>query len=137
MAAPNPMALEVFVLCGKIVIGVDANGKSFLSTGQNDRLNSSQGINGLNLNPSPSNASNGDLNSSRYTIGTSGISIASASAAAGLENGLKEINKKSYYIEEEVKNIKELHDNKGILLVLLIMGLLIIGYYHKKYAEEG
>ena len=118
-------------------LGVDANGKSFLSTGQNDRLNTSQGINGLNLNPSPSNASHGDLNSSRYTIGTSDISIASSSAAAGLENGLNEVTKKSYYIEKEVKNIKKLYDNKGILLLLLIMGLLIIGYYHKKYTEEG
>ena len=77
------------------------------------------------------------MNSSRYTIGTSDISIASSSAAAGLENGLNEVTKKSYYIEKEVKNIKKLYDNKGILLLLLIMGLLIIGYYHKKYTEEG
>ena len=100
------------------------------------RINTSKGINGINLNPSKSDARHGDINSTRYTIGSSGISIASASASAGYGNGMKDINKKSYYIEKEIKNIKDVYNNQ-ILIVLLIIGLLLIGYYHKKYTEEG
>ena len=91
----------------------------------------------INLNPSASNASHGDLNSTRYTIGTSGLSIASASPSAGPGNGLKDLNKKSYYIEKEIKSIKDNPNNQIVFIVLSVIGLLIIGYYYKKYTEEG
>lgn len=116
-------------------LGNNTNGKSVISN-DNSRSNTSKGINGINLNPSKSDARHGDINSTRYTIGSSGISIASASASAGYGNGMKDINKKSYYIEKEIKNIKDVYNNQ-ILIVLLIIGLLLIGYYHKKYTEEG
>ena len=116
-------------------LGNDPNGKSVIS--KENRLNTSNGINGINLNPSPSNASRGDLNSSKYTYGQSGVSIASASASPGLGNGLNDVSKKSYYIEKEIKDLKDISDNRMIYIILTMIGLLLIGYYYKKYTEEG
>ncbi|WP_298536297.1 hypothetical protein, partial [uncultured Methanobrevibacter sp.] len=72
-----------------------------------------------------------------YTVGTSGISIASASASANQKNGLKDMHKDSYYIEKKIKNIEDIPDNSTIWLVLSILGLILLGYIHKKYTEEG
>ena len=116
-------------------LGNDPNGKSAIS--KENRLNTTNDINGINLNPSQSNARHGDLNSSKYTYGQSGTSIASASASPGLGNGLKDVSKKAYYIEKEIKDIKDISDNRMIYIILTMIGLLLIGYYYKKYTEEG
>ena len=118
-------------------LGNNTNGKSFISKDNGNKLNTSKGINGMNLNPSKSDAKHGDLNSTRYTVGTSGISIASASASANQKNGLKDMHKDSYYIEKKIKNIEDIPDNSTIWLVLSILGLILLGYLHKKYTEEG
>ncbi|SFL19903.1 hypothetical protein SAMN02910297_00188 [Methanobrevibacter olleyae] len=117
-------------------LGNNPNGKSFISKDKGNKLNTSQDIRGINLNPSPSNARSGDLNSTKYTYGESGVNIASASASPSLGNGLNGVNKKAHYVEKEIKKIKDSNDNRIIFIILLILGLIIIGYY-KKYTEEG
>ena len=116
-------------------LGKDENGKSFVSNDNGDYLNASKGMNGRNLNASQSNSSHGDVNSTRYTIGRSGISIASASASAGHGKGLMDANKKSYYIDKKIK-IEDNADNSAMLIVLSILGMILLGYLHMKYTEE-
>ena len=129
----------------------DSNGNGFKGNG-NGRGNSLNGngngygfnfdsdVNGRNSRFSRSNATHGDLNSTHYTVGDSGVSLAAASASAGSRDSSSadaNVEKNAYEIDEKdsmaVKSIDYVQ-LAGICIAVLF--LLIVGYKRQKDKEE-
>ena len=81
-----------------------------------------------------SNASNGNVNSTYYVPGDSGLSLAGASAASGhiLSSQLK-----SYEIKEAIKNPDESANCIQLILSIFALSLLLIGYKREESTEDN
>ncbi len=126
--------------------GFSGEGQSFIGTGEGTGLNGlnkgngikNNGFNGFNPNPSKSQAHNGDVNSTRYTYGSSGVDIASASSSSGAggRQSQQSDNPKAYEVTKQIEELDEMANIQTIVLILLAIGLLIVGYRQKREQEE-
>ena len=93
---------------------------------------------GNNPNNSSSQSTKGQLNSTHYAYGSSGISIASASSASAGGNGILAGNdqQKSYEVSKKIDNSKDEFNLRFIICVLFIIALLVVGYKAKRTKEE-
>lgn len=108
-----------------------SNGISSNNTNANDVI-------GNNPNNSSSQSTKGQLNSTHYAYGSSGISIASASSASAGGNGILAGNdqQKSYEVSKKIDNSKDEFNLRFIICVLFIIALLVVGYKAKRTKEE-
>lgn len=126
--------------------GFSGEGKSFIGTGEGTGLNGlnsgngikNNGFNGFNPNPSKSQAHNGNVNSTMYTYGSSGVDIASASSSSGAggRQSQQSDNPKAYEITKQIEELDEMNNIQTIVLILLAIGLLVVGYRQKREQEE-
>ena len=107
-------------------------------TGSGSGLRIDSSVNGSNSRFTRSNATRGDLNSTRYTYGDSGLSIASASSSAGsASDSQSDAMKKAYEIDEKDDlAVKSGSYMQLIIIVIAALLLLIIGYKRQKDREE-
>ena len=115
-------------------------GNSLNGNGNGYGFNFDSDVNGRNSRFSRSNATHGDLNSTHYTVGDSGVSLAAASASAGSRDSSSadaNVEKNAYEINEKdsmaVKSIDYVQ-LAGICIAVLF--LLLVGYKRQKDKEE-
>lgn len=115
---------------GHGLINGKGNGNGFKSNGN---------VNGNNIQFSKSDAVHGDLNSTHYTYGDSGISIAAASSSAGSSAGPSSnpSEAKAYEVTKQINEITDINYLQTIIFIILVIFLLVLGYERKKRAEEG
>lgn len=115
---------------GHGLINGKGNGNGFKSNGN---------VNGNNVRFSKSDAVHGDLNSTHYTYGDSGISIAAASSSAGSSAGSSSnpSEAKAYEVTKQINEITDINYLQTIIFIILVLFLLVLGYERKKRAEEG
>lgn len=101
----------------------------------NNGGNSLNSIGGVNPSESDSQSRKGDLNSTHYSYGSSGIAIASASSSgsSGLSNG---DNQQSYEITKKIDDVDVFNVQTIVVLVGIVLILLIIGYKRKEHNDE-
>ena len=126
--------------------GFSGEGQSFIGTGEGTGLNGlnsgngikNNGFNGFNPNPSKSQAHNGNVNSTMYTYGSSGVDISSASSSSGAggRQSQQSDNPKAYEVTKQIEELDEMANIQSIILILLAIGLLIVGYRQKREQEE-
>lgn len=113
----------------------DGNGSenSFNRTGRGNGNNHiiNNKINGNNKNQSKSVARTGDLNSTHYTYGQSGINIASASSSSGSGADLQS-KSKAYEVSKETRPHNEFDYIKIIIVIIVVLILLFVGYRKKR-----
>ncbi|MBQ8018299.1 MAG: hypothetical protein IJ258_09385 [Methanobrevibacter sp.] len=116
----------------------EGSGNSLSGKGQGSGLTIKSKVNGNNINPSTSDAIRGDANSTRYTYGESGISIASASSSAGSgsSSSSSPSESKAYEITKQIQELDEINYIQTIIGIILVLILLIIGYREKERTEE-
>lgn len=116
----------------------EGSGNTLNGKGQGNGLTIKSKINGNNINPSTSDAIHGDANSTRYTYGESGISIASASSSAGSgsSSSSSPSESKAYEITKQIQELDEINYIQTIIGIMLVLILLIIGYREKERTEE-
>lgn len=115
------------------------SGNSLNGEGHGNGLTIKSNVNGNNLNPSKSSAVHGDMNSTHYTYGESGVSIASASSSAGSGSGSTsngESHTKAYEVTKKIAEPTEISHTQTIIGILLVMFLLIVGYREKDRKRE-
>lgn len=126
-------------------IGFGGEGHSLINNGNSVSSGLGVGNNGLvknnifgkNPNNSKSQSRNGNVNSTHYTYGSSGIDIASSSASSGTTGKSSDSdNAKSYEVTKQIKQLDEINYAQAILMILISLGLLVLGYYKKEHAEE-
>ncbi len=95
-------------------------------------------VNGTNSHFSRSNATRGDLNSTYYTYGDSGLSIAAASSSAGsASDSHSSVDKRAYEIDDEDNPVVKSVDYFQLgIVVLAVLLLLLVGYKRQKDKEE-
>lgn len=115
---------------GHGLINGKGNGNGFKSNGN---------VNGNNVRFSKSDAVHGDLNSTHYTYGDSGISIAAASSSAGSSAGSSSnpSEAKAYEVTKQINEITDINYLQTLIFIILVLFLLVLGYERKKRAEEG
>ena len=116
----------------------EGSGNTLNGKGQGNGLTIKSKINGNNINPSTSDAIHGDANSTRYTYGESGISIASASSSAGSgsSSSSSPSESKAYEITKQIQELDEINYIQTIIGIVLVLILLIVGYREKEHTEE-
>lgn len=116
----------------------EGSGNTLNGKGQGNGLTIKSKVNGNNINPSNSDAILGDANSTRYTYGESGISIASASSSAGsgLSSSSSPSESKAYEITKQIQELDEINYIQTIIGIILVLILLIIGYKEKESTKE-
>ena len=116
----------------------EGSGNTLNGKGQGNGLTIKSKVNGNNINPSTSDAIHGDANSTRYTYGESGISIASASSSAGSgsSSSSSPSESKAYEITKQIQELDEINYIQTIIGIILVLILLIIGYREKEHTEE-
>lgn len=116
----------------------EGSGNSLNGKGQGNGLTIKSNVNGNNINPSTSDAVRGDANSTRYTYGESGISIASASSSAGSgsSSSSSPSESKAYEITKQIQELNEINYIQTIIGIILVLILLIIGYKEKEHTKE-
>lgn len=116
----------------------EGSGNTVNGKGQGNGLTIKSKVNGNNINPSTSDAIRGDANSTRYTYGESGISIASASSSAGSgsSSSSSPSESKAYEITKQIQELDEINYIQTIIGIILVLILLIIGYREKEHTEE-
>lgn len=119
--------------------GSNGRGNSLNGKGNGNGFNFDSDVNGRNSRFSRSNATHGDLNSTHYTVGDSGVSLAAASASAGSgdSSSAASDDRNAYEIDEKdnlaVKSVDYLQ--LSLICVIALM-LLIVGYKRQKDKEE-
>ena len=95
-------------------------------------------VNGTNSHFSRSNATHGDLNSTYYTYGDSGLSIAAASSSAGsASDSHSSVDKRAYEIEDGDNPVVKSADYFQLgIVILAVLLLLLVGYKRQKDKEE-
>ena len=118
----------------------NGKGNSWNGNGNGNGFNFNSDVNGRNSRFSRSNATHGDLNSTHYAVGDSGLSLAAASATAGSRDSSTadaDVKKNAYEIDEKdslaVKSIDYIQ-LAGICIAVLL--LLLVGYKRQKDKEE-
>ncbi len=128
--------------------GFSGEGNSFI--GQNDGnsvIGVGSGNNGVtktklfgnNPKSSYSQAKRGNINSTNYNYGSSGIDIASSSSSSGTggsSSDTSDSNLKSYEVTKKIESPSDINYIQTILLVLTALILLIIGYRRKEEKED-
>ena len=116
----------------------EGSGNTLNGKGQGNGLTIKSKVNGNNINPSTSDAIHGDANSTRYTYGESGISIASASSSAGSgsSSSSSPSESKAYEITKQIQELDEINYIQTIIGIILVLILLIIGYKEKESTKE-
>ncbi|PWB88269.1 hypothetical protein MBBTH_01300 [Methanobrevibacter thaueri] len=116
----------------------EGSGNSLNGKGQGNGLTIKSNVNGNNINPSTSDAVRGDANSTRYTHGESGISIASASSSAGSgsSSSSSPSESKAYEITKQIQELDEINYIQTIIGIIIVLILLIIGYKEKEHTKE-
>lgn len=116
----------------------EGSGNTLNGKGQGNGLTIKSKVNGNNINPSTSDAIRGDANSTRYTYGESGISIASASSSAGSgsSSSSSPSESKAYEITKQIQELDEINYIQTIIGIILVLILLIIGYKEKESTKE-
>ncbi len=116
-------------------------GLGWINAGDNSLNHNSNGGNSLNIsrnnkriignNPSKtdSQSRNGDLNSTYYSYGSSGIAIASASSSGGDSSGVD--NQQSYEITKKIDD--DVFNVQTIVMIVVVLIFLIVGYKRKKH----
>lgn len=119
--------------------GSSGRGNSLNGNGNGNGFNFNSDVNGRNSRFSKSNATHGDLNSTHYTVGDSGVSLAAASASAGSgdSSSAASDDRNAYEIDEKdnlaVKSVDYLQLSLICVIALL---LLLVGYKRQKDKEE-
>ena len=111
------------------------NGGNSLNPGNNG--NGNNNIFGNNPNDSNSQARNGDLNSTHYTYGSSGVNIAGASSSSGSGAGSSQSESsdaKSYEVTKKIDD--DVNHIQVVSMIVIALILLIIGYRRKEHKEE-
>jgi hypothetical protein len=117
----------------------NGRGNSLNGKGNGNGFNFNSDVNGRNSRFSRSNVTHGDLNSTHYTVGDSGISLAAASASAGSgdSSSAARDDRNAYEIDEKdnlaVKSVDYLQLSLICVIALL---LLLVGYKRQKDKEE-
>ena len=117
----------------------NGRGNSLNGKGNGNGFNFDSDVNGRNSRFSRSNATHGDLNSTHYTVGDSGVSLAAASASAGSGDSSSSASddRNAYEIDEKdnlaVKSVDYLQLSLICVIALL---LLLVGYKRQKDKEE-
>lgn len=104
--------------------------------GKNNSHNKSNII-GNNPNHSNSQSRSGDLNSTYYSYGSSGIEIASASSSSGGAGGSGQSeldNQKSYEVTKKIEGNVNYIQIAAVIAIALI--LIIVGYMVRKRSKE-
>lgn len=119
--------------------GSSGNGNSLNGNGNGNGFNFNSDVNGRNSRFSRSNSTNGDLNSTHYAVGDSGLSLAAASASAGSgeSSSADASDRNAYEIDEKdnvaVKSVDYLQ--LGVICAIALL-LLLVGYSQKDKEEE-
>ena len=119
--------------------GSSGNGNSLNGNGNGNGFNFNSDVNGRNSRFSRSNSTNGDLNSTHYAVGDSGLSLAAASASAGSgeSSSADASDRNAYEIDEKdnvaIKSVDYLQ--LGIICIVVLL-LLLVGYKRQKDKEE-
>ena len=119
---------------GNSLAGNDDGGNS-LNPGNNG--NGNNNIFGNNPNNSNSQARNGDLNSTHYTYGSSGVNIAGASSSSGSGAGSSQSESsdvKSYEVTKKIDD--DVNHIQVVTMIVIALILLFIGYRRKEHKEE-
>lgn len=114
----------------------DNSGKSINSGNGGTNKNN---VFGRNPNNTKSQAHNGNLNSSHYTYGTSGVDITSASSSSGSIEGSSQLdasNSKSYEVSKKIDTLDGINYIQMITIVIIILIFSIIGYKTKNKKNE-
>ena len=90
--------------------------------------------NGVNRIYTKSDVRNGNVNSTYYVPGDSGLSLAGASAASGHSRSSQ---LKSYEIKEAIKNQDESTNSIQLILLIFTLSLLLIGYKREESTEDN
>ncbi len=119
--------------------GSSGNGNSLNGNGNGNGFNFNSDVNGRNSRFSRSNSTHGDLNSTHYAVGDSGLSLAAASASAGSgeSSSADASDRNAYEIDEKdnlaVKSVDYLQ--LGVICAIALL-LLLVGYKRQKDKEE-
>lgn len=92
-------------------------------------------ISGVNVNPSKSDAKNGDLNSTNYQWGSSGANIASAPSSSGASGSGSTQQSKAYEVTKQISDFDDINYIISIIMTIIVLILLIIGYKTKNDEE--
>ena len=112
------------------------HGNLFNGSGSGNGFNFNSDVNGNNSRFSRSNSTRGDLNSTRYAVGDSGVSLAAASASAGSADS-SGVDKRAYEIEDGDNPLVKSADYFQLgIVVLAVLLLLLVGYKRQKDKEE-
>lgn len=115
--------------------GNSNNGGNSLNPGNNGDGNNP--IFGNNPTKSNSQARSGDLNSTHYTYGSSGVNIASASSSSGASGSQSDApDSKSYEVTKKIDDLDDINYIQIIAMIITVLLLLIIGYRRKEHKEE-
>lgn len=120
--------------------GSSGYGSSFNGNGSGNGFNFNSDVDGSNSRFSKSNAAHGDLNSTYYAVGDSGVSLAAASSSAGSGDGSSvdaSDERNAYEIDEkENLSVKSADYLQLALICIVALILLGIGYKRQKDKEE-
>ena len=117
----------------------NGRGNSLNGKGNGNGFNFDADVNGRNSRFSKSNATHGDWNSTHYTVGDSGVSLAAASASAGSGDSSSAVrdDRNAYEIDEKDNlAIKSVDYLQLSLICVIALLLLIVGYKRQKDKEE-
>ena len=119
--------------------GSNGRGNSLNGNGNGNGFNFDSDVNGRNSRFSRSNATHGDLNSTHYTVGDSGVSLAAASASAGSgdSSSAASDDRNAYEIDEHDNVVSKSSDylQLGLICIVALL-LLLVGYKRQKDKEE-
>lgn len=111
------------------------NSKNSLTFNGNSDNVVKNSISGVNVNPSKSDAKNGDLNSTNYQWGSSGANIASAPSSSGASGSGSTHQSKAYEVTKQIADFNDINYVLSILMSIIVLILLIIGYKTKNDEE--
>lgn len=116
------------------------NGNSLNGKGNGNGFNFNSDVNGRNSRFSKSNATHGDLNSTHYAVGDSGVSLAAASSSAGSGDSSSaeaSVEKNAYEIDEHDNVVSKSSDYLQLCIICIVaLLLLLVGYKRQKDKEE-
>lgn len=120
--------------------GSSGYGSSFNGNGRGNGFNFNSDVDGSNSRFSKSNSTRGDLNSTHYAVGDSGVSLAAASSSAGSGDSSSldaNVERNAYEIDEKESVAVKSSDYLQLALICIVVLLLLgIGYKRQKDKEE-
>ena len=123
---------------GNSLIGLNDGNSANGFTGGNNGLVKNKLV-GNNPKSSYSQAKHGNINSTHYNYGSSGIDIASSSSssgAGGSSSNSENSNLKSYEVTKKIETPSDINYIQTISLILVALILLVAGYRRKEEKED-